>query len=239
MNWLLLVAIAIIGVGAFFGWRAGFVKAVFSLVSTIAVIILTLLLSPIVTGFLQSNETITGAINGKLDDIINLEFMVDDVEDQNDPAGFIDGLSLPESIKKVLKEAVEKLLVEKQDEAGAFVGDQLEALEEYICEVLTNMIINAVGFVVTFVIVAVGMAILCFVLDALSKLPVIHQLNTLAGIAFGALEGLIVLWILFVILTMFGSTEFGQACLTMISESKILSFLYDNNFISKIVIGKL
>ena len=239
MNWLLLVAIAIIGVGAFLGWRAGFVKAVFSLVSTIAVIVLTLFLSPIVTGFLQGNETITGGINGKLNDIINLEFIAEDVEDQSDPASFIDGLSLPESIKEVLKEAVEKILVEKKEEADAFVGDQLATLEEYICEVLTNMIINAVGFVVTFIVVAVGMAVLCFVLDALSKLPVIHQLNTIAGIAFGALEGLMVLWILFVIITMLGSTGFGQALLTMISESKILSFLYDHNFISKIVIGKL
>lgn len=239
MNWLLLVAIAIIGVGAFLGWRAGFVKAVFSLVSTIAVIVLTLLLSPIVTGFLQGNETISGGINDKLNDIINLEFIAEDVEDQNDPASFVNGLSLPESIKEVLKEAIEKILVEKKDEADAFVGDQLATLEAYICEVLTNMIINAVGFVITFIVVAVGMAVLCFVLDALSKLPVIHQLNTIAGIAFGALEGLIILWILFVIITMLGSTEFGQALLAMISESKILSFLYDHNFISKIVIGKL
>lgn len=239
MNWLLLLAVAIIGVGAFLGWRAGFVKAVFSLVSTIAVIILTLLLSPIVTEFLQGNEAITGGISGKLDDIINLEFIAEEVEDPTDPASFVDSLSLPESIKTALKEAIEKILVEKKEEADVFVGDQLAALEEYICEVLTNMIINAVGFVITFVVVAVGMAVLCFVLDVLSKLPVIHQLNTLAGIAFGALEGLIVLWILFVIITMLGSTEFGQTLLTMISESKILSFLYDNNFISKIVTSKL
>jgi len=55
MNWLLLIVIAIIAVGAFLGGRAGLVKAVFSLVSTIAVIILTTLLSPIVTGILQEN----------------------------------------------------------------------------------------------------------------------------------------------------------------------------------------
>lgn len=239
MNWLLLLAVVIIGVGAFLGWRAGFVKAVFSLVSTIAVIILTLLLSPIVTGFLEGNETITGAIDGKLNDIINLEFMVEDVEDPTDPASFVDNMSLPESIKTVLKEAIENILVEKKEEADNFVGDQLAALEDYICEVLTNMIINALGFVITFVVVAVGMAVLCFVLDALSKLPVIHQLNAIAGIAFGALEGLVVLWLLFIIITMLGSTGFGQAALTMISESEILSFLYDHNFISKIVIGKL
>lgn len=239
MNWLLLVALAIIGVGAFLGWRAGFVKAVFSLVSTIAVIVLTLLLSPIVTGMLKSNETITGTIQEKLDLIINLEINTEEVADKTDPASFVDSLSLPESIKDVIKEAIENVLVEKKEEADAFVGDQIGALEEYICEVLTNMIINAVGFVATFAVVAIGMAVLCFLLDVISKLPVLHQINTLAGVAFGALEGLMVLWILFLILTMLGSTAFGQAALSMVSESKILSFLYDNNFISKIVTGKL
>ena len=239
MNWLLLVTLLILGVGAFLGWRAGFVKAVFSLVSTVAVIILTLLLSPIVTGMLEGNETITGTIYEKLDLIINLEFEAENVEDANDPASFVDSLSLPDSIKEVIKEAIETMLTENKEEADAFVGDKLGALEKYICEVLTDMIINAVGFVVTFVIVAVGMAVLCFLLDVISKLPVLHQINTLAGAAFGALEGLVVLWILFVILTMLGSTEFGQSTLALISESKILSFLYDNNFISKIVTGKL
>ena len=239
MNWLLLVALAIIGVGAFLGWRAGFVKAVFSLVSTIAVIILTLFLSPIVTGMLKSNEAITGTIQEKLELIINLEINTEEVVDETDPASFVDSLSLPESIKDVIKEAIENVLAENKEEADAFVGDQLGALETYICEVLTDMIINAVGFVATFAVVAIGMAVLCFLLDVLSKLPVLHQINTMAGVAFGALEGLVVLWILFMILTMLGSTEFGQATLAMISESKILSFLYDNNIISKIVTGKL
>ena len=54
MNWLLLLALGIIGVFAFIGWRVGFVKSVFSLVSTIAVIVITILVSPIVTNMLMS-----------------------------------------------------------------------------------------------------------------------------------------------------------------------------------------
>lgn len=235
MNWLLLVVIAILAVGAFLGGRAGLVKAVFSLASTIAVIILTTLLSPIVTGILQENETITGTITGKLDEIINLEFMAEGMENENDPMSYVENLSLPESIKEILIEAIENVLTERQEEAESFVGDKLGALEDYICEVLSDMIINAIGFVITLIVVAAGVALLCFLLDVLSKLPVIHQLNTLAGAAFGALEGLMIVWIFFIILTMFASTEFGQHVFAMISESKLLGYLYDNNILSKII----
>ena len=146
---------------------------------------------------------------------------------------------MPESIKEVLAEAIEKTLEERQEEAEAFVGDKLTALENYICEVLSDMIINAIGFVITLVVVAAGVALLCFLLDVLSKRPVIHQLNTLAGAAFGALEGLMIVWIFFIILTMFASTEFGQNVFAMIGESEFLGYLYDHNVLSKIITGKL
>ena len=118
------------------------------------------------------------------------------------------------------------------------MGEKLDSLEKYICELLTNIILNALGFFITFIVAAVGIAVLCFVLDLLSKLPVLHQINTVAGVAMGALEGLVILWIVFIVITMLSSTGFGQACMTMISESKILSFLYDSNILSKILLGK-
>lgn len=240
MNWLLLVAVAIIGVCAVIGWRVGFVKSVFSLISTIAVIIITILVSPIVTNMLKSSETISGTIQSKLEDFIDLSGVAENLgsEEEKDPAAFIDGLQLPESIKETIKNSLTTTLEEKEAQAADFVGEQLNSLEVYICELLTNIILNAIGFFVTFLVAAVGIAVLCFVLDVISKLPVLHQINTLAGVAFGALEGLVILWIVFVIITMLGSTNFGQTCMSMISESKILSFLYDSNVLSKILLGK-
>ena len=54
MNWILVMVIILIGGGAFLGWRAGLIKTVFSLVSTIAVLILTMIptiiLQPLMCG---------------------------------------------------------------------------------------------------------------------------------------------------------------------------------------------
>ena len=240
MNWLLLLALALIGVFGFIGWRVGFVKSVFSLVSTIAVIIITILVSPIVTNMLKSNETVSGGIRSKLENVIDLSGIAENLssDEEKDPLAFIDGLELPDSIKDTIKDSLTDTMEEKEEEAASFVGDKLNALEKYICELLTNIILNALGFFLTFIIAAVGMAVLCFVLDLLSKLPVLHQINAVAGVAIGALEGLVILWIVFIVITMLGSTAFGQTCMAMISESKILSFLYDSNILSKILLGK-
>ena len=240
MNWLLLFALAIIGVFAFIGWRVGFVKSVFSLVSTIAVIVITILVSPIVTNMLKSNEKISGGIQTKLEQIIDLSGIAENLsaEEEKDPLAFIEGLQLPASIKDTIKDSLSTTMEEKKEEAADFVGEKLDSLEAYICELLTNIILNALGFFITFIVAAAGIAILCFVLDLLSKLPVLHQINTIAGVAMGALEGLMILWIVFIVITMLGSTGFGQSCLTMINDSKILSFLYDSNILSKFLLGK-
>jgi len=241
MNWLLLFALGIIGVFAFIGWRAGFVKSIFSLISTIVVIVITILVSPLVTNMLKNNDSVTGAIRGKLEDIIDLSGVAENLnaDEENDPMAFVEGLDLPDSIKDTIKESLTEAIEEKEEAAAAFVGDKLDALESYVCERLTDIVLNAVGFFITFIVASVGLAVLCFVLDLLSKLPVLHQINTLAGVAVGALEGLVILWIVFIVITMLGSTTFGQSCMAMISENKILSFLYDSNILSKILLGKL
>ena len=240
MNWLLLVAVAIIGIFAFIGWKVGFIKSIFSLISTIAVIIITILVSPIVTNMLKSNEKISEGIQAKLEQVIDLSGIAETLseEEENDPLAFIESLELPASIKDTIKDSLANTMKEKKEVAADFVGDKLDSLEQYICELFTDIILNALGFFITFILAAVGMAVLCFVLDLLSKLPVLHQINTLAGGAIGALEGLVILWIVFIVITMLGSTEFGQDCLTMIGESKILSFLYDSNVLSKFLLGK-
>ena len=240
MNWLLIFSLAIIGIFAFIGLRVCFVKSVFSLVFTIAVIIITILVSPMVTNMLKSSEKISGGIQSKLAQVIDLSGVAENLgsEEEKDPLALIDGLELPASIKDTIKDSLKDTMEEKKEEAADFVGDKLDALETYICELLTNIILNALGFFITFFVAATGIAVLCFVLDLLSKLPVLHQINTIAGLAMGALEGLIILWIVFVVITMLGSTAFGQTCLNMIWESKILSFLYDSNILSKILLGK-
>lgn len=235
MNWLFITAVVLIGGGAFLGWRAGFVKTVFSLVSTIAVILLTLLCSPIVTNFLKSNDSITQAVESRLEAWVDLSGLADTMENKQDPAAFIDHLELPESIKRTLKDSLNENLHKKETEYTHHFGDWLNVLEAYICERLTEVILNAIGFFITFIVASVGLAVLCFVLNIISRLPVLHQINTFAGVAFGALEGLMLLWIVFIVVTMLGSTQFGQDSMKLISENALLSFLYDSNLLSKIL----
>ena len=77
--------------------------------------------------------------------------------------------------------------------------------------------------------------ILCNTLNLLAKLPVLRQLNTMAGLAAGVAEGILLVWVLFVVLTMFAGSEFGRDAMEMIAKNPLLDFLYKNNLVSKFI----
>ncbi len=234
MNWILLLAIILIVGGTIVGWKTGFVKIVFSLVSTIVVIILTIMFSPIVVNVLKSSEMITTTVQNGLGSVVDLSGVLN-LEEEVQPESFIDNLKVPDSMKEILTQAISNVFSENNASLEEYREEKLAVIENYICSLLTNIILNAIGFFITFVIASIAVAILCFVLNIISKLPVLHQINVLAGASVGAVEGLMLVWIGFIIITMLGSTEFGQNALELISESTLLSVLYDNNVLAKFI----
>lgn len=256
MNWILVIAIILIGGGAFLGWRAGFIKTVFSLISTIAVLIFTMIFSPVVTNVLKSSDLVTNTIYNGLASVIDLSGIVEGLEDKDnypvveteyyravevidiaiDPIEVIENLELPNSIRDMLLDIVPEVFVDNVERLNGHTEETVEWIEAQICNLLTETILNAVGFFITFLIASIGVAILCFALDIISKLPVLHQINTLAGATAGAIEGLVLVWIGFIIITMLGSTTFGQDALGLITENELLSYLYNNNILSKSIL---
>lgn len=226
MNWILIAVIGILGVLGFIGFKKGLIKMVFSLVSTIAALLIAMLFSPVVSGMMKSNDAIVGFFDEKIGAIVDFTSEEAQEESEGKQQSLIESLPLPETFKETL--------LENNTEEN-YMSMQVEKFEEYVCRQITNVIINAIAFVVTLLLAIIALAILCKTLDLLAKLPLLKQVNAVAGLAAGVVEGLLVVWILFVILTMFAGSEFGRNALAMISENPLLDFLYKNNIVSKFI----
>ncbi|NLP16673.1 MAG: CvpA family protein [Clostridiales bacterium] len=215
MNWLLLIVAGIIVINALIGRRVGLVKIVFSMFSFIISLILTVWISPVINGMLKNNEVFYEKTSQKVEEML--------FEDQTEVANdddMIEGLPLPKSIKDSLRENKAK---------------QEANVKSYIISHVTGIVINALAFVITFVIVFIGLWILSIALNIISKLPILNQLNKIAGLLVGGLQGVIVVWLLFILITVFGGTELGKTAFEQIKDNAILSFLYDKNIFLNIV----
>ena len=223
-NWFsILVLVYLIGM-MLYGHKRGFLRlavSVFALVITLLAVKTAL---PHVTSFLKTHTGIeagirTALLKGAGIDKIDDQFTLTAGEQQQ----AIAALKLPDNLKKLL---------EANNNGTIWDVLGVHKFSEYLGDYLTGIIMNYLCFGILFLIVWILLHILLHILDVFTKLPVISGLNQIAGAALGLAEGLAFLWIGFMILSVCSGTVWGGRLLNLITGSRWLSNLYQNNLIS-------
>lgn len=225
MNWLLIIVGVVILGNAIRGMKVGFIRTVFSLVSMILAVILTIWISPYLKDFLKNNEKINDGLISKIEKM--LPFSAEEVVEEGQDS-LIDEMKLPQFLRQSLKK---NNTLEKQKELAA------NSFEEYISRYLADIFINSLSFILTYIIISLILWLICSALNIISKLPLLNSMNKTAGLLAGCVQGLFMVWLFFILLTVFGSTSFGQNTMEMIGESEILSIIYNNNILLRFITG--
>jgi uncharacterized membrane protein required for colicin V production len=205
--------------------KVGFIKTVFSLVSLILALILTIWISPMVKDYMKGNEKFYNGIATKVEKL--LPFGEEEVVEEEQSLA-IEGLSVPKSIKEELLE---------NNTAESYKEMAITSFKEYVSRYLTGVIINSLSFIVTFVAILIILWVIFMALDLISKLPLLNQVNKTAGLLAGLVHGLIVVWLFFILLNVFGSTAFGQSIMKLVGENEVLGIIYNNNILLKFITG--
>ena len=104
-------------------------------------------------------------------------------------------------------------------------------LGDMVSGYLADQILHVIAVLITLLLVGVLVRGIAFALGLASRLPVLHGLNKTAGLVFGLAEGVVLVWIFFFVITVFSTTEWGGRLLTMVSDSGLLSWLYQKNLL--------
>ena len=72
-------------------------------------------------------------------------------------------------------------------------------------------------------------------LNLVSHISLVQGPNKILGAAVGAFKGLVLVWLIFYIIELCGTSETGRQFLQNIDESFFLSFLYDHNILLQIL----
>lgn len=222
MNIALIVTIVILALCAFAAYKKGFVQTVFSTCSLIAALILTIWLNPIVSKNLQSNDKIMGFFKEKIQTVMNLA-EVEAEHSNSSNAEFVEALNLPNIFVEMLDKGM-----------GDYIEDSSVSIAEVsdrIAESISGVIITAISFLVLFIVLHIVIHFVGKLLDWITELPLLKQVNEIFGLLLGLVEGLLIIWVLCILLTAFTGTEIGQTILKQINESSFLSLIYNNNLL--------
>lgn len=252
MNWLLYGTLGILAVGLIVGYIKGALRIAVSLVAVVVTWILIVAIAPYVTDAAMKYTPIDDWIESRCEALLIMN-MTNALAEQTgieesaeidlsafsdrltgveisrqEQAQIIENSDVPEIFKEYLQENNNK-------EIYSLIG--AESFADYIAKGLTHLIMQILTAIVLFVVISIILKVIICVLDIIAWLPIIGGINRAAGAVLGLAVALVVIWSLFLIFTLFYTTAAGKEIFTQIEKSTILSFLYKNNIILKIITG--
>ena len=219
MNWLVIVCIAVIAACVIWGFCTGFIKMMIHFLAVALALALAAMLCQPLAKMVCKQESVMTSVKDNVRETLQLDALADKTKLNNDD---IDKLSLPEVIKKQLKE--------NNTESGYALFDASDAAD-YVAGVVANIIIRAACFVILFFSLLAIIYLIGIGLNLVSKLPVLNTVNRVSGALVGLFVAAVLLLMFFTAVTALQNTKFGERCQTAIEENKVLETVYNNNII--------
>lgn len=192
-----------------------------------------------------------------IDDIVNGKITSEDLKKYGISSSVLDGLNQKDSssVEEAIKNAdipkdlqnkaiemaklpqVFKTMLNDNNNDSVYKDLGVKTFAEYVGEFLAQLIIHMVAFLCTFLLVTILVRAVVFALDIVANLPVLGFFNRLAGGAVGLLIALIIIWFLFIIVTLMYVTSVGREMYQTIQSNAILKIIYDYNPLLKLAMN--
>lgn len=232
-RWLeIFAAVYLIGM-ILYGHYKGFIKLSVSALALVITLVSVHFAMPYVAGWLKDSTPVYENMKKGIEQSVGLDeifagFGEETVPAKTEERTIIEGLELPEQLKKLLVE-------NNNSEVYQMMGVELFA--DYIGGYLADTFIKIISFILLFAAVFILLHVAVVWLDLIAKLPILSGMNKIAGAVLGGAEALIFLWVGCLVFTALSGTELGASVMKQIYASPWLSWLYNHNMLTYFVIG--
>lgn len=200
-----LIIIAVVLLFIFLGYKKGLTGSLIKLLSFIIAIVVAFVLYKPVANAVIENTVIDDNIRTTLSATLDVEDKTENTE-ENVPSTIMD------NINKEIENAT--------DEVKANVIDHT-----------TITIVNIGSGIVIFLAVRVILVLISLFAKILTDLPVIKQVDKLGGLAYGAIEGIVIVYAVLAVISLTSVIWANNAVVTAIAKSSLGEMLYNNNII--------
>ncbi len=220
MNWLTIAVIVFLVIMAGYGAARGMVRMVMSFAAVLLTLLIVSIISEPLGEILKTQTTIYESIETGIGTLVgeSAENAADSLI--SGTQAILENLKLPEILKESL---IREGITENYQGASNAAS--------YVTGWLTDLVYSALVFVGSFILVRFVLWVATMIICAIMRLPVLKQLNSLAGALFGLMLAVMLLWIGCLIVTAGAATLWGQQAMQLIEESELLRLIYNNNYL--------
>ena len=133
---------------------------------------------------------------------------------------------------------LEKMLLNYNNSAG-YRTLGVADFGEYLIHFVASMILNILAFAVTLGVTQAVVWALLSALHVFTRLPLLRHVNKAGGLALGFIQGVIVIWILLLIVSLFSGTAPGMRIMSLLNDNVVLTPLFESNVFLRIVTNSI
>ena len=180
--------------------------------------------------YFEDKQVFTGGI-----DISQVESHIQTVTDVVAEVG--DKINLPESLTEAVKAMPDSELMSVIREYGEVSVKEITI--RLIAFRLADIVLTAIAYLVIMVVVSIVLRVVVAATGLIRRLPVIKQADKLGGLIVGLVEGIVVVWIFFTVVTAISGTQAASNILVQIHGNAILELLYNCNPITSLLFSTI
>lgn len=212
-----IVIIAILIIAIIVGRMKGLTVCLVNLVSLILALVLAFMFyKPLGNIVIDNTE-----IDDNIKQVIIKNFPMNDTDFKIENTE-----NLPTQIRDYINSTTEGLTEQKNETI------------ENIAKELTTQVIYVLSFITIFIVVRIVLSIVKLLAKIIDKLPVFKQINNLGGAICGFVEGAIVVYIAFAIISIMSPMIENTGIPKLINDSYLGKQMYNNNLVTNIVFKK-
>ena len=203
-TWLGIAVCILIIAACVWGFKRGFVKEIVSAFFMILSFLMVWVINPYMNGFIRNYTPVYETVHERCQELVENQLDGQKSLNKTEQSEFVDRMPVPEMLKKSL------------------------------IQNNTVMAVNGISFLASYLLSVIVIRLLGYILDVLAKLPVINGINKAAGAVVGGAKCIVIIWVVFLALTLLCNTQLGQKGMELIQNDVFLNFLYSQNVFIKV-----
>ena len=216
-----IIIIAVIALCTFLGYKKGLIKLAVGILGFFLAIIIALILYTPISNFIINNTNIKDNIKNAISDTVK-SYVIKE-----------------ENAEGEEKQQESKVMVTYIDGIVAMQKEMIVTGEkELIDTVSDNVAVNIIRIGVALAVFIISKLILIFInvfADLIGNLPIIKQFNKAGGTIYGVIQGILIVYIVFAIISLIAPMLNNTDFLEQINNSLIGNIVYNNNIILKLL----
>lgn len=202
-----LIIVAVMLLFIFLGYKKGLTGSLIKLLSFVIAIVLAVILYKPVGNVVIENTTIDDNIRTSLNETFGVqENKQEEKNEENVPS------SIMNNINKEIENATDEVKTNVIDET-------------------TKTVVYVGSAIVIFLAVKVVLLIVSLFTSQITKLPIIRQVDKIGGLAYGAIEGIVIVYAILAVISLTSVIWANNAVVMSIAKSTLGEMLYNNNII--------